>query len=190
MLSHRFQRDPLFKDRLLVLRHDDMLQAPDRILTAICRFLGVPFDERMLDTSQYDDFVTKGTWQGNSAFDKKVVGFSPARAVRWKETLPVMTAKAIEYFAFHEMALAGYQVDHPLDALDDGEIMNYVIQHDYETPVKWRTDAGTPIMDLSLETLRHAVLRSTTPLTDQTLVRKCFLFEEFAGRAVPPLTLV
>lgn len=191
VLTHKFQREALFKGRLFVLRHEDLLQNPESVLQKICGFLDLQFDERMLDTNNYYDFATRGTWKGNSAFDKIVTGFDPQRSVRWKQTLPEITAKAIEYLCFNEMKLAGYNADHHVETLNHVEIINHLIEHDYHLPVKWRTDLGVPMWDLSLEEMRHILLRSTTKVRDGMFLRACFLFEEFSDYSrIIPLNLM
>ena len=186
VLAHKFKRDPLFQDRLRVIRHEDTLANPAQVMEETCHFLGVTYDERMIDTKQYFDFSTGSVWNGNSAFDKIVTGFDLQRSMRWKKTLSVETIAAIEFLCANEMKIAGYAPDNEINT-DPVQVMNYLIHEDFRTPVKWRTDIGDPTWDLSLEVLRHTLLRSKTKLVDSMVLRRCFLFEEFCNPDIEPL---
>ena len=85
-----------------------------------------------------------------------------------------------------EMKIAGYAPDNEINT-DPVQVMNYLIHEDFRTPVKWRTDIGDPTLDLSLELLRHTLLRSKTKLVDSMVLRRCFLFEEFCNPDIEPL---
>ena len=78
------------------------------------------------------------------------------------------------------MILAGYGIDSDINHLDHVDIMNYLIEQDYRIPVKWRTDVGEPLLDLSLELMRHEILKSSENIKDESILRKCFLFTEFS----------
>ena len=159
---------------------------PAKMMEETCEFLGVEYDERMIDSSQYFDFSTGSTWKGNSAFDKVVTGFDLQRSTRWKKTLPVETVEAIEFLCANEMKIAGYALEKEVNQ-DSVQVMNHLIHEDFQTPVKWRTDIGDPTWDLSLEVLRHTLLRSKTKIVDTKLLRRCFLFEEFCNPDIDPL---
>ena len=186
VLTHKFKRAPLFKDRLRVIRYEDTMANPALVMEETCHFIGVDYDERMIDTKQYLDFSTGSVWKGNSAFDKIVTGFDLQRSMRWKKTLSVETIAAIEFLCANEMKIAGYAPDNEINT-DPVQVMNYLIHEDFRTPVKWRTDIGDPTLDLSLELLRHTLLRSKTKLVDSMVLRRCFLFEEFCNPDIEPL---
>lgn len=157
ILSRLYERMPLFSGRITVLKSEVFMYDAVSSLNELCYFLGVPFDERMADPTNYFDYATRSVWTGNSAFDKSISDISYSRAVRWKETLSDEIIAAIEFLCFEEMTEMGYVLKTPSDVNQLSTVIDVLLSNDYYSFVKWRTDIGDPILDLSFEVFRNRV---------------------------------
>lgn len=64
------------RDRYLAVRFEDLVTAPERVVRRICNFLGVPFEEAMLEQI----VVSRGHRVGASGFDRAAAG-------RWRDRI-------------------------------------------------------------------------------------------------------
>lgn len=76
-------------DSYKIVRHEDLVQETRETIDSICDFLGVSFEEVMLDTSRFTNKKGESTWDGNSAFGdvQASKGFDPSSTGRWKNHL-------------------------------------------------------------------------------------------------------
>jgi hypothetical protein len=96
----RLLRDPA---RFLVVRYEDLLKSPRKVLEAICRFGGFEYNECLLEPTRAGN-----KWLGNSAFYKRFDGISAAPADHWKDRLTEDEIWWIELHCRRGMELAGY----------------------------------------------------------------------------------
>ena len=177
-LINRFMSDSCFNNKLLVIKHEDTLNNPRFVISKICQFLNLDFNENLLDPSLYYDYATKSIWNGNSAFEKKVKNFDSNRNIRWKKTLTSNEIKSIEYLCYEEMIAMNYELINkfPLNKKDLTNIFNFLFDHDFTQKVKWRTDLGKPILDFGFESFRSSV--DLLNFHDTETVRLCNLFQD------------
>jgi hypothetical protein len=96
----RLRRDP---SRFLVVRYEDLVANPRKIMEGISRFGRFQFNERLLEPTR-----AGGDWEGNSAFYKSFDGVCTAPAEKWKEYLTEDEIWWIELHCRRGMQLAGY----------------------------------------------------------------------------------
>lgn len=172
----RFLDHPLLADRLHVLRYEDLLARPAATARALCTFLGLSFDDQMLDASSYRDWGTGGTWQGNSSYETVAGTIDAAAADRWRATLDGGLHRLIDWLCGADMRLVGYEPDH-----DDEPAAITALVAESASYSKWRSDFGDPLLDLGCELVRRALLADGGD-ADERLVRRCFLVPELRTR--------
>jgi hypothetical protein len=98
----RLRRDP---SRFLVIRYEDLVSHPRKVLETLCHFGGFDFCEKMLAPTR-----AGGGWGGNSAFHGFFNGISAAPANQWKGYLTPHEIWWIELHCRRGMELAGYEL--------------------------------------------------------------------------------
>lgn len=179
--------DPLFAGRLHVLTHEQVLAEPEKKARELCDFLGVDYDDRMLDTESYYDWATGGVWQGNSTFETTTKGIKRERGERWRTMLPDEVVRMVDFTCGPDLRAAGFEPVHA-DRLPPPAALQHVIDIDTRY-ANWRTDFGDPQLDWGFELFRRALLDLPTSPADEGLVRRSFLFSDVyeglkAGRTI------
>jgi hypothetical protein len=86
-----------FPDRYLVVRFEDLVASPRQEIERICRFLGVEFEEQLLDRV----VVSHGQALGAAGFDADA-------ATRWRRQLRPSTARWFNAWLGRSMRAVGY----------------------------------------------------------------------------------
>jgi len=89
--------------RYLILRYEDLTQAPQEHLQRMTAFLGIDWDPSLANPTR-----AGSSWAGNSMFDDQFQGISAAPVARWKDKLAPQDAAIIELMAGDAMQAAGY----------------------------------------------------------------------------------
>ena len=91
------------RDQYLVLRYEDLIQAPRESLEGVCRFIGIEFLPELLAP-------TRGgrQWQGNSSFHNSFSGISAQSVDHWKSELSANEVWWVEMHCRQGMLVAGY----------------------------------------------------------------------------------
>lgn len=95
-------------DRFIRIRYEDLVTDPQGQLSAVCRFLGVAFDEAMLGfageapSSFYGD--------GSAWFDKLERPLDPGQIGKWQGKLGRQDLALVEDICGHEMRQLGYDL--------------------------------------------------------------------------------
>lgn len=84
-------------DRYLVVRFEDLVTTPRSEVERVCRFLGIPFEEPMLDRV----VVSYGQTLGSAGFDADA-------ADRWRAQLPPVASAWFRVWLGRRMRAAGY----------------------------------------------------------------------------------
>ena len=100
-----------------VIRYEDLIAQPQAIMEQVSAFLGVDFDERMIDPEHWVDQDGE-PWKQNSLHPTEGNRFDTAALDRWKETLSPEVIRLIEIVCQIEMALYEYR---PNTAYQPGE---------------------------------------------------------------------
>lgn len=98
-------------DAYLEVRFEDLIHTPREQLGRICRFLGLPFREELLDLD-YDLFQWSAERPGD-AFVRHFDGFDASKVNRWERQLPRLDVKLIERRCRREMRALGYEPSNP-----------------------------------------------------------------------------
>jgi hypothetical protein len=84
-------------EQYLVVRFEDLVVTPRAQVERVCRFLGIEFEEPMLDAV----VVSHGQALGSSGFDA-------GAATRWREQLPPLAEGWLRLWLGRRMSAAGY----------------------------------------------------------------------------------
>lgn len=97
-----------FKDRVFILRYEDLISSPDLYIPKICRFLKIKVHENMYNPEKFLDGNNK-PWIQNSSYEKPISGFNPKSLNRWKNNLTDQQVTMIEFLCSAEMKLFKYK---------------------------------------------------------------------------------
>jgi len=180
---HAFEANELFRGRLHLVRHEDVVHDPEQTCQRLCEYLEIEFDARMLDTNNYIDHATGEVWKGNSSFEQTTSGISAHRAERWRTMLAPEIVAVTELMCGPEMEACGFELFDPSLGANgpatwpSADVLAYLLRADGEY-VNWRTDLGDLQQDFGYELFRRSLL--TLPGregVDAALLRRSFLFE-------------
>lgn len=95
------------KDRILVVRAEDLATDLSQQLRTICQFLGEPFDPSMADTDRFGSL--KGEeWRTNTSFEDSTANYTQAKK-RWHDHLSAEELFLTEMICQPEMSHFGYE---------------------------------------------------------------------------------
>ena len=171
----------IFRNRLHLVKHDDLVGNPKKVCKDLCKFLNVKFEKSMLDTRSYIEPVSGKVWIGNSSFEKKTFGFSKKRTTRWKKKLSKAEIKAIEFIAYHELKLLKYKPYKQNSFLELKKGLSNLINDD-KIKRKWRTGIKTSEFNYGAEFFRNNLYDVDSVAKDNDLLRRLFLFKEVYKR--------
>ena len=167
----------LFKNRLYVITHEDLIANPKKICKKLCNFLNVKFDKEMLDTTKYKDYSTGKIWKGNSSFEKNTFGFKKERTTRWKRKLSYSEIRAIEFVARHELKLLNYELYKKDSFFEIKKGLSLLIEDDKKKR-KWKTNSTKSEFNYGVEFFRNYLFDIRSVKKNPRLTRRLFLFEE------------
>lgn len=89
-----------YPDRYMLLRFEDMLDAPEATTRRLCDFIGIPFEHPMLEQVVHNSsYVPRQTR----------AGIDRAAADRWREHLPRITERWLTMLCGSRLAAFGYE---------------------------------------------------------------------------------
>lgn len=172
-----FKTLSLFKDRLYVVRYEDIVLDPEGKCRSLCEFLSVDFISDMLDSDKWVEPSTGGVYDGLSSYEEKAGGFAPHRIDRWKKYLTKPVLETIEFLIGPEMGLFNYQLETTNFTDWPSPSVLETLVEDAKGEKAWRCDYNSPLEDYGYELFRRAALQTPTELDNQTIER-AFLFKE------------
>lgn len=143
---------PELRNRLLVVRYEDVVCDPEDEFSGICDFLSLRPEEGML----HPVLGSGGSGEANSSYGH-LTGISTGSLNRWRSVLSPELVQCIEYHCAADMIAEGYTPSAPLPVPLDDRIRRVVRSADAEI-VSWRSDSGHPDEDLAHEEQRWAML--------------------------------
>ena len=176
-LTIYFKSLKIFKNRLCVVTHEDLIKNPQRICKKLCDFLNVKFKKEMLDTTKYIDHSSGEVWKGNSTFEKETFGFSKKRTQRWKKILNNSQIKAIEFIAHHELKLLGYKFFKKDNFYELKSGLSLLIQDDKKKK-KWALEGNKTEINYGIEFFRNYLFDINSVGKDKKILRRLFLYQE------------
>lgn len=151
LFAWRFAQDPETKDRVFLLRYEDLIGKPEETSKRMCSFLDIDFDPVMTDGSCFRD-GDGNPWTQNSSYGSGQ-GISTAYAEKWKSVLNPQEIRHIELLCDPDMKLFGYEpfsVD--VDGLTDRDI-----EHPLMIPENQLAQWIRPFSDVRLESHQAAL---------------------------------
>jgi hypothetical protein len=179
-LSFLLQQQDLFKDRLRVVRFEDVVSEPEKKCRELCEFLDIEFLDDMLETDAFIEPSTGGVYNGFSSFEERARGFSPERVNRWRTTLDQQVAKLVEYLIAPEMTLWNYDLEHASDVNEHDVFLE--LMRDVENSCSWRVDFCDLQKDFGYEQFRN-MLR-TLPAGSVTSLDRAVIDKSFLDKAI------
>ena len=93
------------RERYLVVRYEDLIQAPRESLERVCRFVGIEFVPELLTPTR-----AGRQWQGNSSFHTAFSGISAQSVDHWKHELTEDEIWWVDLHCREGMRITGYQL--------------------------------------------------------------------------------
>lgn len=170
LLSH-----PLVKDRLSVIRYEDLVINPEQVVSKLCRKLNVHFDVSMLDTEKFRPF-RGDKWTPWSNFKVPEKGIYTDSMASWKKNLSLGNIEFIEFICDPEMRLVGYSPEVYEGGLPSGEVMRF-LEEDDKIAIGWRGMHSTWDVEHGYELFRKQAGKIGQELLSMETIEKYFLFE-------------
>lgn len=175
-----FIQQPSFphRERVLVLRYEDLIHDPKHWAQELSLFIGIPFSDAMVDSTQFRD-GSGMAWNQNSTHFEKGAGFNQRSIDRWRDVLSEREIQFIDFVCGPEMALFGYDED------PAGEILDIVLNPPLvasERLAEWIRPFVDPTIEAALkdsacEYLRKQVLFTGPDWCDTDKIRLCLYAE-------------
>jgi hypothetical protein len=107
-------------------------------------------------------------------------GIIASRAIQWRDNIEDKILNIIEYLCGTGLKLSVYT---PLTTLSDPKacITDTVFEHlinEHESYSNWRSDMNDPLANLGMEAILRSLLSSPNICSNESLIRKVFLFTE------------
>lgn len=187
ILSWVYSKQAEFRDRVQMVRYEDLVQSPRATADKLCEFLGIDLDERVLDPSNFVDGRGK-QWLQNTTYGEGKASFNTDSVNKWKRILDENTVHLIEQFCYIEMQQFDYSFEEStqygftnrliLDppVVSPTEMADWIVEYyDRRTQLSARSELGS-------EHVRQRMVRcddTTRRTLSEETVRKYFLNESF-----------
>ena len=96
-------------NRVMMVRSEDLLEAPEDWVRRICAFLEVPFSPRMMEPETHGHILGE-EWRTNTSFCGILTGFHPPSS-RWRDAMTRAETIFVEMVSQPYLAKYGYQAD-------------------------------------------------------------------------------
>ncbi len=105
----------LNKDRLFVVRFEELVQDPEKVTRAMCKFLGEEFDQEMIrpSRSSTETQSQKDQYYGRSWMQKSRGAIDNTRANDWHKEYSAPELKLVEKMIGSELKKLGYALENP-----------------------------------------------------------------------------
>ncbi len=177
--SYHYQMSKLLKERILIIKYEDLVSNPGKETEKMCDFLNIDYTDDMIDTNH---FVSQdgGKWLPNSNQENAPQsGIFTSSIDKWKDTLTADLLNLIELIAGPDLKMSGYET---LNSFNSKMVSVAYKRHKNEHSNwkgggwGWRTDNYNPELDISFELLRRSTIENRN--NDKELMELMFLFPE------------
>lgn len=100
--------DTKFSNRTLIVKYEDLIAEPKIEIKKILDFVGLSFEQELLDPTQYKDGQNK-QWEQNTSYGDPSLKLNTENINKWEKALPDNVKKFIEFSCLPEMLLLGYK---------------------------------------------------------------------------------
>lgn len=114
-----YWNEKLGKDRIHLLKYEDLLTDPEKAVSGLCDFLKISFDPRMLDFFSTPE--AKKSASISKSWENTATPIMKNNFNLYKERLTKDETGLIEAIAFREMDRLGYKLENRLSALEMAE---------------------------------------------------------------------
>jgi hypothetical protein len=109
-IGWHLKHSPDWSRRILLLRYEDLIEAPARVVREISDFLGLPVSKTLLDPRLFTDGSGEA-WVQNSSYFKNGRTYERGSIDKWREVLADRELQLVEAACYWEMRLLGYTVE-------------------------------------------------------------------------------
>jgi hypothetical protein len=172
----KLMHDHKLKDRIFVIRYEDLVLEPVKKTKQICKFLGVDYNPDMLITNNFRPLAgNKWTTYSNFKVPKNKIYTNSIDS--WKKHLDKGTIEFIEFVCDPEMRLFKYDLREYQGGFPSAEIMKFFIKDD-KLARGWRGVHQSWDREQAHELFRKQALTKTGDFLDRKTVERYFLFPE------------
>jgi hypothetical protein len=181
-LAWAYQQDDSLKNKVLIIRFEDLITQPEVIAKKICIFLNLKYDSAMVNPEQYVNGSGK-PWKQNTSFGPGKKQFDHSALTRWKNVLSERECAFIEMLCWPEMQLHNYQLTYNnLDPVDFSLMPPKISDKDLAIWIKeiFPNDTISNSTEIIKEQLRYNLLKiDKNKFSDiePSLIEASFLFQ-------------
>ena len=172
----KLMHDNKLKDRILVIRYEDLVLEPVKKVKQICKFLCVDYDPAMLIPENFRP-LAGDKWTTYSKFKVPKNKIYTDSIDSWKKYLAKGTIEFIEFVCDPEMRLFKYDLLEYKGGFPSAEIMKFFIKDD-KLAQGWRGVHESWDKELAYELFRKQALTKTGDFLDKSAIERHFLFLE------------
>lgn len=174
--SRMLRVNPVMKDRVAIIRYEDLVNDPENLVGKLCQDLGVDFELSMLDTEKFRPF-RGDKWTPWSNFNVPEKGIYIDATTSWRKYLSKGVIEFIEFICDPEMRLVGYDPEVYDGGLPSGEVMRFLLEDD-KISTGWRGGHESWDNEHAYELFRKQALKLDKELLSTEMLEKFFLFED------------
>lgn len=95
------------RDSYLILRYEDLVEFPEKVINQICEFLHIDYQKQLTRPARAGE-----SWAGNSMFDQEFDAINSTPVGRWRAQLSSSDAAVISSLAEKQMHQLNYSFSH------------------------------------------------------------------------------
>lgn len=174
--SWKLMRDPQIKDRLFVLRYEDLVCSPEEKVKEICEFLDVPFLSDMLVTKNFRSISGK-EWTTYSSFEVPGNVIYTDSVESWKKYLKKGQTEFTEFICDPDMRLFGYEPQEYFGGGLSTAAMEFLLDDD-KTAQGWRGRHEAWDKEITHHLVKKELIQNNAGDSSREDKETYFLFEE------------
>jgi hypothetical protein len=106
------------KDNLKIIKYENFVNKPDKVLKDICSFVDIIYDQKMTNIQHYKD-INGEKWISNTSYSKKITKISNESIGRWKKNILKEELCLLETILQEEMKQYGYELSEKKYSIND-----------------------------------------------------------------------
>lgn len=174
--SWKLMKDPNLKDRLFVLRYEDLVCSPGEKVKEICKFLNVEFSRDMLVPKNFRP-ISGEEWTTYSSFEVPEDIIYTDSIDSWKKYWEKRQIEFIEFICDPEMRLFGYEPQEYFNGSLSTAAMEFLLEDD-QTAQGWRGRHEAWDKEIAHQLTRKEMIQKNVDNSSRDNKENYFLFEE------------